>query len=123
MDPADIEFVATYAQGMGPSKSMLVDSGVKLSDAIAFVESSHELGLVLHPYTFRTDSSILKTFDGDYITEEKYFYCCLGVDALFNEQPDVIRQVIDELNLSGFSSDNPNPSEKCGIDCTAYQTP
>lgn len=99
-------FVATYAEGIGPWKRTFVltapvDPPVDTNgDGIAetkerltgevlpVVENAHAAGLVVHPYTFRDEESFLTTdYSGDATAEYKQFYD-LGVDGVFTDFPD-----------------------------------
>ena len=71
--------VRGFADGIGPSKSILLeDPGV--------VERAHAAGLTVIPYTFRANDT------GDFPTpadEMAYFLFDLGVDGLFTNEPDL----------------------------------
>ena len=87
-----LQQAAEYAQGVGPEKSLLVppvpDGESLYAKSQELVEQAHSLGLALHPWTFRVDSSIDPAFAGDFDAEQQFFYCCLGIDGLFTEFPD-----------------------------------
>lgn len=74
-----LERVRQFADGIGPSKSILLeDPGV--------VARAHAAGLTVIPYTFRADDT------GDFPTpaaEMAYFLFDLGVDGLFTNEPDL----------------------------------
>ncbi len=75
-----------YANGIGPSKSLLeADPEI--------VARAHRRGLVVHPYTFRADDlpPPYKTLED----ELKRFYSELGVDGLFTDFPDRARRFLD----------------------------
>lgn len=81
--------IATYADGIGPSKSIIENNPT-------FVYWAHDRGLVVHPYTFRADSvpNRYRTFE-----EELYrFYFVYKVDGLFTDFSDRVVQI---LHLSG----------------------
>jgi glycerophosphoryl diester phosphodiesterase len=90
-----------YAQGVGPDKAFFYGAGVSLDTARGRVQSAHDLGLVLHPYTFRREATyVAAQFHKDPDVEAAYFYCCLGIDAVFTEFPDRIRQTIYDMGVS-----------------------
>lgn len=92
---------STYAQGIGPDKNFLYGSNLDLEAARDRVTMVHDAGLVLHPYTFRREAKYVDDmFGNDADVEAAYFYCCLGIDAVFTEFPDRIRQTIQDLNVS-----------------------
>jgi len=84
----DFADIAGYADGVGPTKT-LVDK--------AFVDGAHAKGLVVHPWTFRAENQFLppdlrSSADpnayGNIIAElERYF--ALGVDGVFTDNPDI----------------------------------
>jgi glycerophosphoryl diester phosphodiesterase len=81
--PDDLAGIASYAGGLGPAFSRLwPDTGL--------VARSHDLGLLVHPYTFRADelppgftsaASVLNVLLDD-----------LRVDGLFTDFPDLVVQ-------------------------------
>ncbi len=95
--------IATYAQGIGPSKNLLVgrDSSGKLGKPTTLVSDAHKNGLVVHPWTFRNENQFLpanyRSNDqnndsssaqyGNAFAEYKLYYD-LGVDGVFSENPD-----------------------------------
>lgn len=110
--PAGLMEIATYAQGIGPNKNLIVprDTTGKLLPPTNLVNDAHAVGLVLHPWTFRnenvflpldfrvgdpTDPTFLRQF-GDAKAEYELFFG-LGVDGVFSDYPDTAVQVRDEL--------------------------
>ena len=78
LSEAGLKRVKEYAQGIGPSKS-LIDRDPQL------VTRAHKLGLTVTPYTFRSAAT------GRYksVREEmNQFLYGFGVDALFTDNPD-----------------------------------
>ncbi|MDY6812838.1 MAG: glycerophosphodiester phosphodiesterase [Pseudomonadota bacterium] len=87
-EPAALRRIATYADGIGPSKTLIEDS------AGALVAAAHALDLLVHPYTFRADA-----LPGQYQSlrqELAQFYFGYGVDGLFTDQPNL---AVDYLKL------------------------
>jgi glycerophosphoryl diester phosphodiesterase len=72
--------IAQYADGIGPNKSIIE----KNPD---YVDWAHELGLLVHPYTFRADSLPRKY--GSLEEEIETFFFDYGVDGVFTDHPDV----------------------------------
>jgi glycerophosphoryl diester phosphodiesterase len=101
--PAGLAEIATYAQGIGPSKNLIVprDKEGRWQAHTNVVADAHKVGLKVHPWTFRNENSFLpfelrsgKAKDagnagmyGDIFAEYKLFYE-LGVDGVFSENPD-----------------------------------
>jgi glycerophosphoryl diester phosphodiesterase len=103
--PAGLAFVATYADGVGPSKDYIVprDSMNCSLPPTSFVDDAHAAGLVVHPYTFRAENNFLpcelRTSDvlaeyGMFAREVRQFIA-LGVDGLFTDHPDLAVEARD----------------------------
>lgn len=73
--------IRTYAEGIGPHKlTLLKDPSI--------VSLAHELGLLVHAYTFRNDPPFLDSkYQGDPL-KEYYEYFNLGVDGVFSDFPE-----------------------------------
>lgn len=96
--PAGLATIATYADGVGPSKDYIVPrdpTGTSLAPT-SFVADAHAAGLLVHPYTFRNENSFLplelrRGADpaawGNAIAEYEQFFD-LGVDGVFSDYPD-----------------------------------
>lgn len=76
--------VAKYAEGIGPWKQSIV-SPERTTD---LVKRAHRIGLLVHPYTFRSDPGVLPAkYKGS--PEKEYFeFFSLGVDGLFSDFAD-----------------------------------
>ena len=112
--------VATYADGIGPWKRMIVsvkgtdangdgkaddvngDGAVNDADKTTLppstlIQDAHNAGLQVHPYTFRVEDQYLAAdYKGKLELEIQQFYQ-LGVDALFSDFPDIADDVRDRL--------------------------
>jgi glycerophosphoryl diester phosphodiesterase len=102
--PKGLAEIATYADGIGPSKNLIVprDAGNKLLDPTSLVRDAHRAGLVVHPWTFRRENSFLPEdfrqgnpaspeylrATGDLPAELRLFFR-LGVDGVFSDNSDV----------------------------------
>jgi glycerophosphoryl diester phosphodiesterase len=97
--PAGLAEIATYADGVGPSKDYIVPrdpaTGATLTPT-SFVSDAHAAGLVVHPYTFRNENQFLpaelrSSSDpnayGNAIAEDQMFFN-LGVDGIFTDNSD-----------------------------------
>ncbi|CBM10267.1 putative glycerophosphoryl diester phosphodiesterase, periplasmic protein (glpQ) (modular protein) [Ralstonia solanacearum PSI07] len=53
--------IATYANGVGPAKSSVIalDANGALTDPSDLIRNAHNVGLVVHPYTFRPENIFL----------------------------------------------------------------
>ena len=111
LTPDGLKEVKTYADGIGPWKPYLIPSKQvdankdgkaddlngdgKIDDrdrvmmpATDVVKNAHAAGLLVHPYTFRSEARRLASdFKGDPKAEYKLFYD-LGVDGVFSDFPD-----------------------------------
>jgi len=101
--PAELKAVAAYADGIGPSKTMLIARDAKDGTAAAttLVADAHAAGLLVHPFTFRSENVFLpaelrrgdpqapgyQAVQGDWRAEYQMFFA-LGVDGLFSDFPD-----------------------------------
>ena len=101
--PAGLAEIATYADGLGPSKNLIVprDAAGKLLDPTSLVRDAHRAGLVVHPWTFRRENNFLPLdfrqgnpaspqfllAAGDLPAELRLFFR-LGVDGVFSDNAD-----------------------------------
>ncbi len=77
--------IAEYADGIGPNKSIVEDN----PDYVAW---AHELGLLVHPYTFRADSLPRKYKSLE--EELETFFFVYRVDGVFTDFPDVAKRLL-----------------------------
>jgi glycerophosphoryl diester phosphodiesterase len=129
--PAELANIAEYANGIGPSKRLIVpaqtvdrnndgkpddlnnDGNISDADRIlgtptTLVQDAHSAGLLVHPYTFRNESFFLASdYNGDPKKEFEQFIN-LGVDAYFTDFPgtgDLVRdQFVGEAAVSNLGS-------------------
>jgi glycerophosphoryl diester phosphodiesterase len=89
--PAGLARIAEYADGIGPHKRLIVPAGPlgHLHSPTSLVEDAHRAGLVVHPWTFRSDGPFLAPYyEGEPEREYDQFFS-LGVDAVFSDFADV----------------------------------
>jgi len=97
---AGLKDVATYADGVGPSKDYIIprDASGHSLPPTTFIADAHAAGLVVHPYTFRNENQFLPLEDrsnggadpnayGDAFAEDKRFFAA-GVDGIFTDNSD-----------------------------------
>ena len=74
-----LERYAKFADGIGPFKALLVDETGKSTGVI---EQAHQLGMDVHPWTFRSDQlpSLFASPQAEY-----EFFFDLGVDGVFSD--------------------------------------
>lgn len=101
--PEGLRKIATYADGIGPSKDMIIPVGAdgSLQEPTSLVDDAHAEDLLVHPYTFRNENTFLPTdfqagdpaspifpaATGDAPAEYARYFD-LGVDGLFSDYPD-----------------------------------
>jgi glycerophosphoryl diester phosphodiesterase len=88
--PAGLAEIATYADGIGPDKRIIVPAGPdgRLLEPTSLVADAHRAGLQVHPWTFRSDSPFLAPeYEGHPEREYDRFFS-LGVDGLFSDFSD-----------------------------------
>jgi glycerophosphoryl diester phosphodiesterase len=92
--PAGLASVASYAYGIGPHHSQLIDTAcpVRSSDVM---RCARDVGLRVHAYTFRQDDlpAYARSFQG----QLELFLGELAVDGVFCDHPDVAIRVRDSL--------------------------
>jgi glycerophosphoryl diester phosphodiesterase len=110
--PAGLAEIATYADGIGPNKNLIVprDAQNRLTSPTTLVRDAHRARLLVHPWTFRRENTFLPEdfrqgdpaspfylqATGDFPAELRLFYK-LGVDGLFSDNPDVAVAVRHEV--------------------------
>jgi glycerophosphoryl diester phosphodiesterase len=96
--PAGLAEVAKYAQAIGPDKTLIIptDPAGNPGPATTLVTDAHQVGLKLHPYTFRNENQFLpadlrsSANPDDYgkaMAEDIRFFQ-LGVDGIFTDNTD-----------------------------------
>lgn len=85
-----IREIAKYADGVGPSMSLIVDrdsqpGALVISD---LVELAHANGMQVHPYTFRLDAGQVPAYAGSFEQLLEIFLFEAGVDGVFTDFPD-----------------------------------
>lgn len=86
-----MNFVSSYADGIGPWKPFIISFTTDESGAISllpktnFIELAHKYDLQVHPYTFRNEDE--KWSSGDAESEYHLFFDA-GVDGVFTDYTD-----------------------------------
>ena len=95
LTPQGMKLIASYAAGIGPSMHLIVDpeSPAAILKVTTLVEMAHDLGLVVHPYTFRRDR--LPQYAADYDELLKIFLDDIDVDGVFTDFPDITVNFIE----------------------------
>ncbi len=94
--PAGLAEIATYADGIGPNKRLIVpvDPEGRLLPSTTLVEDAHRAGLKVHPWTFRSDERYLAPEYGGEPAREYAQFFALGVDGVFSDFPDVAARAL-----------------------------
>lgn len=86
--PEGLAEIATYAQGIGPSKRLVlpIDNNALL-EPTALIRDAHQAGLLVHVYTLRNEAVFLaRDYNGNPEAEVRQFIE-LGVDGYFTDFP------------------------------------
>ena len=97
--PAGLKQVASYAQGIGPSKNYIID---QTGTATHFVQDAHAQHLKIHPYSLRPENKFLikslrcsnvekERCESGALKEYQLFFEA-GVDGVFTDDPGLGRQ-------------------------------
>jgi glycerophosphoryl diester phosphodiesterase len=107
MTEAGMKEIATYAQGVGPSKRSIidVDSAGNFQAPSDLVRNAHAAKLLVFPYTFRPENFFLpaplkaegsdSTRNPSGSVAEIQEYLKAGIDGFFTDDPAVGRQAVD----------------------------
>ncbi|MBD2448882.1 phytase [Nostoc sp. FACHB-152] len=118
--PAGLQEIATYAEGIGPWKRMIVsvqgvdnnndgqaddvnadglvnDADKTLTTPTSLVDDAHDAGLLVHPYTFRNEGRYLAADYNGSPQKEFEQFINLGVDGYFTDFPGTGDLVRDQL--------------------------
>jgi glycerophosphoryl diester phosphodiesterase len=88
---SDLKLAAEYVDGIGPAMRLLVDVGTdNKATPNNVVATAHELGLLVHPYTFRKDA--LPDFATNFDELIHLYVNEIQVDGFFTDFPDQARQ-------------------------------
>lgn len=95
--PAGLEYVASYAQGIGPfiPHIYLGKTAAGSARLSTLVEDAHARGLLVHPYTFRRDDLPAEIVSFTELLE--IFIRQAGVDGLFTDFPDLVVNYLKQL--------------------------
>lgn len=86
LSPKGMALVADFADGIGPAKTMIE----RQRELVGWAQ---EAGLLVHAYTFRADQTPSRY--GDLTQEVRSHLFGFGVNGVFTDHPDVVREAID----------------------------
>ncbi len=96
-----MDFVAEYADGIGPWKPFIIsykteDSGeIELLPPTNFIDLAHQSNLLVHPYTFRNENT--QWSNGNF-EEEYHLFFDAGVDGIFTDYIDEASKAVASWN-------------------------
>jgi len=145
--PEGLKEIATYADGIGPWKRMIVsvkavdndgdgqpddlnadgvinDADKVTTEPTTLVQDAHAAGLQVHPYTFRNEGRYLASdYNGNPQLEYRQFIQ-IGVDAFFTDFPGTGNLVRDQITAPFVRSpDNPDVLRKTEFDTLTGNAP
>ena len=93
--PARLSEIATYANGLGPNKSLVipVDAQGRLGTPTSLIRDAHAVGLFVHVWTMRSEPLFLPSSYGGDLKREIQQFASLGVDGIFTDFPDIAADV------------------------------
>ncbi|MGW2786827.1 glycerophosphodiester phosphodiesterase [Streptomyces populi] len=96
--PAGLEWIASYAQGIGPTLDLVIpkDAAGNLTTPTTLVADAHRAGLILHPYTMRNENPFLPANFRKGTAADAYgdpfgafkAYFETGIDGVFSDNAD-----------------------------------
>ena len=83
--------IAKYADAIGPWKAMLISPKSTADNMIIndMVKNAHQLGMKVHPYTFRKEASRIPPYATSFENLLDIFLYQIGVDGIFTDFPDL----------------------------------
>lgn len=92
----DLREVAIYAKAIGPHKDLVIprDASRRLTTATSLVRDAHAAGLLVHPWTFRSEDEFLPADCAGNPAEEYKRFIATGIDGLFTDYPDTARSSV-----------------------------
>ena len=87
LTPEGVAHVASYARGIGPWIPQVIEPGQNGLVSTPLTDLAHDLDMVVHPYTLRTDELPVGASDVDALHHA--LFDIAGVDGLFTDFPDL----------------------------------
>ncbi|MGW9347501.1 glycerophosphodiester phosphodiesterase family protein [Nocardiopsis flavescens] len=122
--PDGLAEVASFAHGIGPAKALIAPVGDDgdFTEPTPLVDDAHEAGLLVHPYTFRSENHFLPPAlrsdggPGDYgsFAAEYELFFELGVDGVFTDFSRHAFLVREHYLDAGRAAQNGQGPEKDG---------
>lgn len=97
--PGAMAKIAQYADGIGPWKPMLLKAEVLPVSPSLMLTEAKQVGLKIHPYTFRLDEGRIPDYAKDFENLLEIFYFQLDVEGVFTDFPDRAVQYLKQKQL------------------------
>ena len=111
ISPEALAEIANYADGIGPDKALVISPGTAEAPGTptGLVDAAHDLGLLVHPWTFRSENAFLPpafrrgapSEHGDAAEEYRLIFE-LGVDGVFSDWPGTAVEACDAFVRRGI---------------------
>ncbi len=97
MTDKGLKFVASYADGIGPWKGLILPKGRKATSFknTGLIARAHKHKLVVHAYTFRNEPMFLSPLFKNKPIAEYHYFLSLGLDGMFSDFPGTARKAVD----------------------------
>lgn len=98
------DFAELGIDGVGPDKETILPDPMNPPEKSPVVEAAHRHGLIVHPYTFRSDVTRLHRIYGGNASQEFGQFFRLGVDGVFADFPGhavFARELYNRQRLEG----------------------
>jgi glycerophosphoryl diester phosphodiesterase len=92
--PEGLDQVASYADGIGPSMTRIIDGDGNSVNDNFLVREAQARGLEVHPYTMRAD--VLPGYVDSFAELLELFLFEAGVDGVFTDHPDLAVRFLRE---------------------------
>jgi glycerophosphoryl diester phosphodiesterase len=92
--PAALRDIATFANGIGPDKSLIIPRtrDNSLGRPTSLVRDAHQAGLAVHPWTFRAEEAFIPRHHD--LSSELQAFIQTGIDGFFTDQPDIASRLL-----------------------------
>jgi len=95
LKPGGMKRIAQYADGVGPWLPMLVKNPQTKPEPNGLLKAAHAEGLLVHPYTLRSDKELLPKSVPSFEALAKFYLYTVGVDGVFTDFPDRVKELIE----------------------------
>lgn len=114
MTDKGLKFIASYADGIGPWKGLILLKGrkAKTFKNSGLIARAHKHNLLVHAYTFRNEKFFLSPlFKKNPMAEYHYFFR-LGLDGVFSDFPGTARKAVTSFQHRTTTKPTSQPGRK-----------